>query len=161
MMHDEWLGVPANIDDWLGFVYLVTAPSGKKYVGKKLFWSSTRKKPLKGKTRNRLGKKESDWRKYYGSSEELKKELAATQGVGWKREILHLVRKRESGAGKCELALVELKVQMALNCFIREDFFNKMLNVRLGVFPSDIPYHIIDELIDRLILEHGRTSTLN
>jgi hypothetical protein len=153
MIHDEWFGVPANIEDWLGFVYMVTAPSGRKYVGKKLFWSSTRKKPLKGKTRNRIGKKESDWRKYYGSSEELKKEFVATQGIGWKREILHL------GKGKCWLAFAELKVQLGLNVFIRDDFYNRMINVRLGVFPKDIPYDEIDLLVDELVFKYGRVSS--
>ena len=152
--YPDWIGIPENIEDWLGFVYLVTAPSGKKYVGKKLFWSSTKKKPLKGNKNNRLGKKESDWKKYFGSSNELKKELAETKGVGWTREIIHLWK------GKCWGAFAEMKVQLALNAFVREDFYNKMINVRLGVFPKDIPYAEIDELIDRLVVKYGRVSSL-
>ena len=39
-------------DDIEGFVYVITDKrNDKKYVGKKKFWSVTRKPPLKGKTR--------------------------------------------------------------------------------------------------------------
>ena len=42
------------IDDYTGFVYIITNDTnGKKYVGKKLFKSVRRLQPLKGKTRRR------------------------------------------------------------------------------------------------------------
>ena len=72
---DEWIGVPPDVENWLGFVYLITAPSGRKYIGKKLFWSALRRAPLKGQKRVRRASVESDWMKYYGSSNELLKEL--------------------------------------------------------------------------------------
>ena len=42
------------IEDYVGFVYIVTMKNtGKKYLGKKLFMSTRRLAPLKGKTRKR------------------------------------------------------------------------------------------------------------
>ena len=62
-----------NIDDAQGFVYLITnLTTNLKYVGKKNFWSVRKLPPLKGKTRKRTKRVESDWKDYYGSSEEVK-----------------------------------------------------------------------------------------
>ena len=50
----------------IGFVYLITnLVNGKKYIGKKLFFSS-KSKQVNGKKKKT--KVESDWRKYYGSN---------------------------------------------------------------------------------------------
>ena len=60
-----------DIGDYIGFVYLLTDPNGKKYVGKKLFVSKRKLPPLKGKSRKRTVVKESDWKTYYGSNKHL------------------------------------------------------------------------------------------
>ena len=61
------------IKDYIGFVYCITDKSNdKKYIGKKLLMSKRRLPPLKGKTRRRIKIVETDWQKYYGSSEEVK-----------------------------------------------------------------------------------------
>ena len=40
------------IDDNFGFVYEISdLDNGKKYIGKKWFWSTRKRPPLKGKTR--------------------------------------------------------------------------------------------------------------
>ena len=60
-----------DIGDHFGFVYLITnIQNGRKYIGRKYFWSF-RKPPGK----KRKVKKESDWRKYYGSCPELKEDV--------------------------------------------------------------------------------------
>ena len=52
------------IEDYVGFVYLITDKSNdKKYVGKKLLTSKRKLPPLKGKTRRRTVVKETDWQK--------------------------------------------------------------------------------------------------
>jgi hypothetical protein len=67
------------IGDNVGFVYLITnKENNKKYIGKKLF-KFTRTKKRKNK-RNVKVLKDSDWLSYYGSNEELKKDLP------WKRK---------------------------------------------------------------------------
>ena len=75
-----------NILDNFGFVYLITNNSnGKKYIGRKYFWSF--RKP-KGKTRK--VKQESDWKKYYGSCPELKDDIKNYGKENFTREIISL-----------------------------------------------------------------------
>jgi hypothetical protein len=75
-----------DIDDNFGFVYRITnLQSGRQYIGRKYFWSF--RKP-RGKSRK--VKSESDWKKYYGSSDELNSERKSLGNQFFKREILSL-----------------------------------------------------------------------
>ena len=75
-----------DILDHFGFVYLITNKSnGRKYIGRKYFWSF--RKP-KGKTRK--VKQESDWKKYYGSCPELKEDIKKYGKENFDREIISL-----------------------------------------------------------------------
>ncbi len=79
-----------DINDNFGFVYRITnLQSGRSYIGRKYFWSL--RKP-RGK--NRRVKSESDWKKYYGSSDELTEERKRIGNDAFKREILsvHLTK---------------------------------------------------------------------
>ena len=78
--------VSEDIDDYFGFVYRITnKQSGKKYIGRKYFWSF-RKPPGK----KRKVKQESDWQKYYGSCPELKEDIKLFGKGIFSREILSL-----------------------------------------------------------------------
>jgi hypothetical protein len=73
-----------DINDMYGFVYCITnVVTGRRYIGRKYFWSF--RKP-RGKTRR--VKSESDWKKYYGSSDELNEERKALGNLSFKRTIL-------------------------------------------------------------------------
>jgi hypothetical protein len=74
-----------NIDDSVGFVYRITnLLNGRQYIGRKYFHQL--RKPRGG---GRRVKSESDWKKYYGSSDELNAERRAAGGnTFFKREIL-------------------------------------------------------------------------
>ena len=73
-----------DIVDNFGFVYLIeNKVSGRKYVGRKYFWSF--RKP-KGK--NRKVKSESDWKKYYGSCQELKEDIIKFGRENFSRTML-------------------------------------------------------------------------
>ena len=75
-----------DIKDLFGFVYRITnIQSGKQYIGRKYFWSF-RKPPGK----KRRVKKESDWRKYYGSCPELKEDVEKFGKENFSRTILSL-----------------------------------------------------------------------
>jgi len=86
---NPWLyeGEPFTTDDigeFFGFVYRITnLKSGKQYIGRKYFWS--KRKPRGGKRRVTS---ESDWKKYYGSSDELKADRKLLGNSEFKREIL-------------------------------------------------------------------------
>jgi hypothetical protein len=74
-----------NINDLYGFVYRITnLQSGKTYIGRKYFWQH--RKP-RGKSRR--VKSESNWKKYYGSSDELNEDRRRLgNNIFFKREIL-------------------------------------------------------------------------
>lgn len=98
-----------------GFVYEIeNLETGKKYIGKKSL-ISTRTKKLgvralaaqegkigRKKTKEKITK-ESDWKKYWGSDDELKKEVKDLGENKFKRTILRLC------SGKKELSYFEEK----------------------------------------------------
>ena len=84
-----YLERPFNSDDVgdnYGFVYNITnLTNGRQYIGRKYFWSH-RKPPGK----KRRVKKESDWKKYYGSCPELKADIELLGRQNFSRRILSL-----------------------------------------------------------------------
>ena len=75
-----------DIDGKFGFVYRITnIQTGKQYIGRKYFIQ--KRKPKGGKRRVTS---ESDWKKYYGSSPELKAAISTYGKENFSREILSL-----------------------------------------------------------------------
>ena len=75
-----------DIGDYYGFVYRIdNLVSGRSYIGRKYFWSL--RKP-RGKSRR--VKSESNWKKYYGSSEELSGDVKKLGREKFRRTILSL-----------------------------------------------------------------------
>ena len=75
-----------DINNFFGFVYRITnLQDGRKYIGRKYF--TQRRKPRGGKRRVTS---ESDWKKYYGSSDELKSDVKRLGKETFKREIISL-----------------------------------------------------------------------
>jgi hypothetical protein len=75
-----------EINGYYGFVYLITnLANDRKYVGRKYFWSFTKKKG-----QNRRTKSESDWKNYYGSCPELKEDIKKYGKENFQRIILSL-----------------------------------------------------------------------
>jgi hypothetical protein len=96
----SWLynGKPVEeIDDkYIGFVYLIeNLVTGKKYIGKKLTKfskTSTKTVVLKNGTKKKKKvrtKVDSDWKTYWSSSDEVKKDVKELGEDNFKREILH------------------------------------------------------------------------
>lgn len=103
---------PFNSDDIMdnyGFVYLITnKTNGRKYLGRKYFWSFRTPKGKKRKV-----KQESDWKKYYGSCPELKEDVKKYGKENFDREILSLHETK----GKCNF---EETRQLFLNNVLTE-----------------------------------------
>ena len=74
--------------EYYGFVYIIeNLLSGRKYIGKKFFWSIKRKQVNK---KRKSYKVESDWKTYWSSSDELKTDIANIGEHNFKRTIIHL-----------------------------------------------------------------------
>ena len=75
-----------DILDYFGFVYCISnKTTGRKYIGRKYFWSY-RTPPGK----KRRVKQESDWKKYYGSCPGLKEDVKKYGKEIFDRKILSL-----------------------------------------------------------------------
>ena len=113
-------------DGAVGFVYEVTyIVENRKYIGKKILEVKRKLPPLKGKKRVRRVTKESDWKVYYGSNEEIKKLLSEGKEKEFKREIL------EFAFSKVQLTYLETRYQFDRRVLERNDYFNSNI---LGKF---------------------------
>ena len=75
-----------DIGDFFGYVYCITnIITGRKYIGRKYFVQ--KRKPKGGKRRVTS---ESDWKRYYGSSDELKQDVKEYGRDNFRREIISL-----------------------------------------------------------------------
>jgi len=111
------------IGDSYGFVYMITnLETNRKYIGKKLFYFS-KTKQVKGKRKKY--KVASDWSTYYGSSEELQKDVVLYGKDKFKREILHLCKSK----GEC--SYVEAKEQFAHKVMESDEYYNSWIMVRV------------------------------
>jgi len=111
------------IGDNYGFVYQITnLTNGKKYIGKKFFYSA-KTKQVKGKKKKI--KVPSDWQTYYGSSDMLKKDVLQLGHENFSREILHLCRSK----GEC--GYLEAKEQFVRGVMESEDYYNTWIMVRV------------------------------
>jgi len=116
---------PENLDpkQIYGFVYLIeNLVNGRKYVGKKFFWAMKSRQVNKKKKRY---KAESDWKDYYGSSEELRKDIEEFGIDSFKRTIIHICKT------KAECAYLELKEQIIRDALIRDDYYNAWIQVKV------------------------------
>jgi hypothetical protein len=109
-------------EGFYGFVYEITNKiSGRKYIGKKFFWSRVSKPPLKGKTRRRRSIKESDWKTYYGSNKELQEDVKEHGVSNFDRTILHLC------ASKGECTYYECKYQFQNLVLEDSSYYNEWI----------------------------------
>jgi hypothetical protein len=116
-----------DIGDAYGFVYLITTPEGQKYIGRKYFWSIRK---VKGKTRRQ--RSESDWKKYYGSSDLLKAKIKDSDKNLFKREIISL----HSTKGRVNYS--EVKEQFINGVLESDEYLNDNINGKWHRGPEHI-----------------------
>jgi hypothetical protein len=131
-----WLFENAQIqalpEDCVGFVYLITnLVSGRKYIGKKLAkFSKTTYKVVKLKNGNKKKKKirskiDSDWLTYYGSNDELNKDIQTLGQDNFKREILYYCN------SKAQCSYIEAREQFRHQVLESDAYYNGQISVRV------------------------------
>lgn len=119
-------------DDCVGFVYLITNKANSRmYIGKKLskFSRTTYKMvTLKNgtKKKKKIKKKiDSDWLDYYGSSDELNKDVETFGVDNFHREILFYCK------SKAECSYIEAREQFSRKVLESNDYYNGQISVRV------------------------------
>tara|TARA_Y100001937_G_scaffold116977_1_gene169626 strand:+ start:198 stop:605 length:408 start_codon:yes stop_codon:yes gene_type:complete len=113
-------------EDVVGFVYEITNnTNGRKYIGKKLARFKRSRPPLKGRRNKRRYKVDSDWREYYGSSDELTVDIKKLGKDKFSREILFFC------FSKAELSYVEAREQFSRKVLESNDYYNGHIRVRV------------------------------
>ena len=119
-------------DDCVGFVYLITnLTNNRKYIGKKLAkFSRTKTKTVTLKNGTKKKKKirdkvDSDWLEYYGSSNELNKDIELLGKEHFTREILFFCK------SKAECSYVEAREQFTRRVLETTDYYNNNIMCRI------------------------------
>ena len=119
-------------EDCVGFVYIITNTiSGRKYIGKKLAkFSKTTYKVVKLKNGTKKKKKirskvDSDWREYYGSNDQLNKDVQTLGADKFTREILFYCNT------KAECSYIEAREQFTRKVLESDDWYNGHIQVRV------------------------------
>lgn len=132
MYENPWLfnGVPYDSPDkFAGFVYLITNKlDGRRYIGRKYFWSIRKQKGKKRRQRS-----ESDWREYYGSSQELLADIEKLGEENFERRILSLHTTRG------DVNYEEVRQQFLLGVLESDEWYNEAI----GKYRRK-PQHIVE-----------------
>lgn len=119
-------------EECVGFVYIITnTVSGRMYVGKKLArFKTTRYKMHTQKNGKKIRKKirgavASDWQEYYGSSDQLNRDVALLGRDQFRREILYYCR------SKAECNYIEAREQFARKVLESDQYYNGHIRVRV------------------------------
>lgn len=109
-----------------GFIYkIINKNNNKAYIGKKFLYNNIRKK-INGKIKKI--KKESDWKLYFGSNQNLKKDVK--DGHIIEKEILKICY------GKKQLTYYELKYLFSNSVLEDEKYYND--NISGKFFRRDV-----------------------
>jgi hypothetical protein len=127
---EDFVETPKGME---GFVYLITnLTNEKKYVGKKSFW--TRRKDKKT---GRRKTKESDWKNYFGSCDELNEDVKLLGRDNFLREILYLCPHKKS------MSYYETYEQFKRDVLLTDEYYNTNIEGRFFVSEREGIYEVV------------------
>jgi hypothetical protein len=103
---------------WFGFVYVITDPDNRHYIGRKYLHKMIRRKAGKLKV-------STDWPTYWSSSPDIQRRTAIDTS-GWRRRIVALAPTRGT------VNYAEAWLQIKLNVLTQPNFLNGIVSVRIG-----------------------------
>jgi len=113
-------------EEYQGFVYqIIELDTGKKYIGKKNFWKPKVLPITKSRKRRVRTRVDSDWRDYYGSSEQVKLLIEEKGSGNYRREILRLCKT------KGEMSYYEAKLQFELDVLLSDEYYNEFIGCKI------------------------------
>ena len=130
-------------EDCIGFVYQITnIINDRMYIGKKLAKFKKSRPPLKGRVNKRRYKINSDWKDYYGSSDNLTIDINKLGKDKFKKEILFYCK------SKAELSYVEAREQFARKVLETDSYYNGHIRVRIhgsGIIREKVTKGILND----------------
>jgi len=124
--------VVALPEDCIGFVYIiVNGLTGRKYIGKKLAkFSKTTYRVVKQKNGNKKRKRirskiDSDWQTYFGSNDQLNRDIAELGSDNFTREILFYC------TSKAACSYIEAREQFNHRVLESDDYYNGQIVCRI------------------------------
>ena len=126
---EDILDVTQMPDDAFGFIYLITADNGRKYIGYKYLYSKRKRNfgkkeiaalPDKRHKTYEYVTKEGKWKEYTGSNDELN--ALIKEGMGYKKEILYYA------FDKKQLTYLELRELYTHRVLESDEFFNSNIS---------------------------------
>jgi len=110
-------------NEYTSFVYIITnTANNRKYIGKKTFFF-LKTKQIKGKKKRT--KVESDWKSYFGSSEDLQEDVKKYGENSFTREIIRLCK------SKGEATYYEAKYQFENAVLFSDEWYNSHIMCRV------------------------------
>jgi hypothetical protein len=134
-IQNTWKNFPPDTEGVIGFIYLIRNnhpdASKKYYIGKKQLLKRLKRKPLKGKTRNRISFVDNDVEKYWGSSKELLNDMEKFGLEHFTREVIEICY------SKFHMTYAETDWQFKCKVLFDNNSYNSIINCRIGVVPKN------------------------
>jgi hypothetical protein len=132
----SWNKMPESTDQYHGFVYKIynNHPDSikKYYIGCKKLLKRIKRKPLKGKKRARISFVDNNVDEYWGSSEELKRDIEKYGLDFFSKEVIHMCETQ------WEMKFLEMFEQMKHNVLFDVTSYNGIINVRINSVPQSL-----------------------
>ena len=129
MDYGHWTNTAGEIpEECIGFIYkIINTANNRKYIGKKLLKFKVTKKPLKGRVNKRRSTKESDWKTYTGSCNQLNEDIQKIGKDKFTFEILSWCK------NKSDLSYEEIKQIILANALYDNDYYNEYVGGRVRI----------------------------